>query len=277
MDNYLYNKVQGHDNLPVPIAMLHSFKRMRHFQPYSAVVDALKQSTFLEVLNDEHDELCVKRKIPLAEEFKDKPKHEIEKVFESQAMVRSVYIKGFGQEEPSTQFDIEAFFAKFGATKSVRLRRTSEKFFKGSVFVEFDSEDTAQSFLKLEPEPKWKGKHLLIKSKKQYCDDKVEDIKAGRIKPHGGEHQQKGTHEGSRSKKDDRGGNRNNKDDRDWRTRRDEDRRNGFKDKGHQRSDGGKSTSSKVSKGGDEHAPDHEKKKQDVEQYVFDLSNVFMF
>ena len=266
MDNYLYNKVQGHENLPVPIAMLHSFKRMRHFMPFSAVVDALKDSTFLEVIENEHDETCVKRRFPISEEFKDKPKHEIEKVYESQAMARSVYVKGFGQEEPSTQFDIEAFFAEHGPTNSVRLRRTPEKYFKGSVFVEFDSEETQKVFLKLEPEPKWKGKHLHIKSKKQYCDEKVEDIKAGRIKPNQGEYHQK-------SNRDGRNG---HKEDRDWRVRRDQDRRQGFKDGNRRGRGGGKGFGSKGGKGRDGYGRDacgkdrnEERKKLDADQYAF--------
>ena len=170
---------------------------MRHFQPYSAVVDALKDSATLDVVGDD----LIQRKTALPEGIKDKPMNEIQKVAEDEAMKRSVYVKGFGEELPSTQFDIEAFFAGFGPTNSVRLRRTFAKLFKGSVFVEFDSEETQKNFLSVEPPPKWKGQDLLIKSKKQYCDDKVEEIKAGRVEAKGD-------------------------DARDWKTRRNEDQRN---------------------------------------------------
>ncbi|KAL8782942.1 MAG: hypothetical protein Q9213_004998 [Squamulea squamosa] len=205
-DKFLFKQVQGHDNLPVPISTIHSFKRMRHFQPYSAVVEALKDSTTLDVVGDDQ----IQRKVPLPEAIKDKPMDEVKKVFEDEMMKRSVYVKGFGEEQPSTQFDIEAFFAEFGTTNSVRLRRSSNKLFKGSVFVEFDSEDTQKKFLSLDPRPKWKGQDLIIKSKKQYCDDKVDDIQAGRVKPH-----QPGEKRSHRV------------DDRDWKVRRDEDQRNG--------------------------------------------------
>ncbi|KAL8714976.1 MAG: hypothetical protein Q9225_006461 [Loekoesia sp. 1 TL-2023] len=215
-DQFLFNKVQGHDNLPVPISTIHSFKRMRHFQPFSAVVDALKESTTLNVVGDENDH--VQRKTPLPEGLKDKPMVEVKKVFEDEAMKRSVYVKGFGEEQPSTQFDIEAFFAEYGPTNSVRLRRAFNKLFKGSVFVEFDSEESQKKFLELDPKPKWKGQDLIIKSKKQYCDDKVEDIKAGRIKPRTAEERRL---QGS--------------DDRDWKVRRAEDQRNG-----HRRGGGGR-------------------------------------
>ena len=215
-DNFLYSKVEGHQNLPVPLSIIHSFKRMRHFQPYSAILEALKESTILNVTDNDS---CVQRKIPLPEHLKDKPMVEIQKVYEDEAMARSVYVKGFGEEQPSTQFDIEAFFAEYGSTKSVRLRRAQNKFFKSSVFVEFDSDTTQKAFLALDPKPKWKGNDLLIKSKKQYCDEKVEDIRSGKIQRHQPDGQS--NHRGKRG--DD--------DTRDWRERRNEDSKSGFKDR----------------------------------------------
>ncbi|KAL8988901.1 MAG: hypothetical protein Q9177_002092 [Variospora cf. flavescens] len=209
-DQFLFSKVQGHDNLPVPISTIHSFKRMRHFQPFSAVVDALKESTTLNVVGDDNDQ--IQRKTPLPEGLKDKPMVEVKKVHEDQAMKQSVYVKGFGEEQPSTQFDIEAFFAEYGPTNSVRLRRAFNNMFKGSVFVEFDSEESQKKFLELDPKPKWKGQDLLIKSKKQYCDDKIEDIKSGKIRPRNAEEKRLA-----------------GDDDRDWKVRRAEDQRNGNK------------------------------------------------
>lgn len=208
LDAFLFEKVQGHENKPVPISIIHSFKRMRHFQPFSAVVEALKESATLQVVNEDQ----VQRKNALPEELKDKSMAEVKHVFLDEAMKRSVYLKGFGEEQPSTQFEVEAFFAKYGATNSVRLRRRKDKLFKGSVFVEFDSEETQQKFLALDPAPKWNGQDLMIKSKKQYCDEKVDEIKAGRI-----------------ARRD------APKDSRDWKSRREEDQRNV-----HQRGGGGK-------------------------------------
>ena len=189
---------------------------MQHFQPLSAVVAALKDSTTLDLVDNDS---CIKRKYPLSDEVKDKPLVEIQKVYEDKAMAKSVYAKGFGDEEPGTQFDVEAFFSEFGTTNSVRLRRTNEKVFKGSVFVEFDTEETQKNFLALDPKPKWRGKELLIKSKKQYCDEKVDEIAAGRIKP-----------KEQVSSNDNYGNRRGGSDNRDWKTRRNEDQANGFRD-----------------------------------------------
>lgn len=181
MDKFLLSKVGGSENRPVELSLLHSFKRMRRFQPFSAIVEALRTSELVELTNDD---TCVRRKVPLPETVTESADSTIVRTFEDKAMNRSIYAKGFGEEEPSTQFDIEAFFAPYGPTNAVRLRRTNEKIFKGSVFVEFDSEETQQKFLALDPKPKWKGTaDLLIKSKKDYCEEKVKEIEAGRLKP----------------------------------------------------------------------------------------------
>lgn len=222
-DKFLLSKVGGSQNNPVELEILHTFKRMRHFQPFEAIVEAMRESKFLELTNDD---TCVQRREPLPESLNDGPDRSAVRVFEDRAMPRSIYAKGFGEEVPSTQFDIEAFFSEYGPTNAVRLRRTDEKIFKGSAFVEFETEELAKAFLEMDPKPKYKGKDLQIMSKKEYCDKKVEDIKSGKIKPN---------NRYDRSKRDDRGGRdgkrkREGEDTRDWRTRRDEDRQRGFRD-----------------------------------------------
>ncbi|KAI9780404.1 MAG: hypothetical protein M1816_002862 [Peltula sp. TS41687] len=180
-DKFLMEKVGGISNHPIDIKLIHNFKRMRHFQPYTAVVAALKDSQILEVTENEQ--------------------------------------KGFDDETPTTQFDIEAFFKPCGPINAIRLRRTVTNIFKGSVFVEFADEALQQAFLAMDPKPQWKGKDLLIESKKDYVDRKAADIAAGRIprpKPN------------PRYAYEDR----SNKgiDQNDWKKRREEDSKNGFKD-----------------------------------------------
>ena len=231
-DKFLLQQVGGSKNNPVELKILHTFKRMRHFQPFEAIVEAMKVSTFLELCEDD---TCVRRRDPLPASLDNGPDPNAIEIFEDRAAPRSVYAKGFGEEKPSTQFDIEHFFAEYGTTNAVRLRRTDDKVFKGSVFVEFDSEEAAQKFLELDPKPQYHGRDLQIMSKRDYTHKKVEDIKAGRIKPNKPHH---------KPRRDDRYGGRDHKrkrddeDDRDWRVRREEDRKSGYRgDKRRSRDD----------------------------------------
>lgn len=221
MDKFLLSQVGGSQNLPVDLKIIHSFKRMRHFQPFSAIQAALKESRLLELTDGDTK---VRRKDPLSDKVDpEKMDPDSIKVFEDRAMPRSVYVKGFGPEDSETQLDIEAFFEPFGPWNAIRLRRAHDKLFKGSVFVEFDSEETQQRFLALDPKPKYKDKALQIMSKKEYCDKKVEDIKSGRVKPNGREDRRgQGGHRAKRKRDDE--------DDRDWRERREHDRKNSFRD-----------------------------------------------
>jgi lupus La protein len=87
-------------NLPVSMDNLLKFGRMKRFKSASAIVAALRESNFLDVTGAEGQE-SVSRKV--AFDPNARPRTES----------KSVYVKGFGDEEPSSQFDIEAFFGDF--------------------------------------------------------------------------------------------------------------------------------------------------------------------
>jgi lupus La protein len=280
-DDYLFQQTGGADNNPIPIKTIHSFKRMRHFQPYSALVEALKESNFLEVVDGDQ----VKRKKPLVLQPNMSRSENIE-WFENEASKRTLYAKGFGEETKTTQLDIEEFFRPYGPINAVRLRRSfPDKVFKGSVFVEFESEESMQQYLDLEPHPKWQDEiELKLLTKKAYCDGKVEDIRAGRIQPnqndqrgHNRDNRGRGRQDGGRGRgrgrgghrRDDRGGGRNrsrspfrrNHDGNDWKGRRDDFQKGGYRDRGDRN---GKNDN----RGRDRHN-NGERKEQDVdEKYV---------
>lgn len=223
-DKFMWEQTGGIENKPVPIKTICAFKRMRNFQPYSAVVAALKESRFLEVSGEEGEELVKRKKAYVISTDAQKAR-----------LAASVYVKGFGDEESSTQFDLEAFFNKFGDINIVKLRRTPENLFKGSVFVEFATEEGANRFLALSPAPTWKGHELLIKKKIEYLEEKNALIKAGELEPTNSrrptffEGKERG---GSRGRgRGGRGGEHSNgKDDsNDWKKRRDDDQKNGFR------------------------------------------------
>ncbi|KAJ3568579.1 hypothetical protein NP233_g5616 [Leucocoprinus birnbaumii] len=133
---------------------------MRDFQSEGMdwLLDALKDSTFLEV---DESKTNVRRITEVQE-----PKNQFE---------RSVYAKGFGEEETTLQGRLEDFFNKYGRTNAVRMRRDEEKKFKGSVFAEFADFSSVEAFLKVDPKPTFEGKELLIMSKEDYCEMKIKE------------------------------------------------------------------------------------------------------
>ncbi|KAK3651094.1 hypothetical protein LTR56_005858 [Elasticomyces elasticus] len=192
IDAYLLSETGGSQNRPVPLK----------------VREALEGSEFLNL--SDKDELT--RKKALDGKFGDDPQHN-RTLLHSNSMARSIYAKGFGREGETTALDIEAFFAPYGPLNAVRLRRHEDGEFKGSVFVEFDSEDGARQFLDLDPKPTWTvtakkedrkdgeagekdagadaetkepetvEKELEIMSKQEYVDMKHEGIMEGTVKP----------------------------------------------------------------------------------------------
>ncbi|KAF5686722.1 RNA-binding La1 [Fusarium circinatum] len=220
-DKFMWESCGGSENKPMKVKTIHSFKRMRTFQPYTAVIAALKDSKFLELSGEEGEEV-VKRKTPY--QPMNAPKSKVE--------AATVYVKGFGDEAPNTQFDLESFFAQFGEVKGLKLRRTNEGLFKGSVFVTFADEDEANKFVKIDPKPKWKDHDLKIMSKRAYCDEKNDLIRQGKIEPN--QSNPRKFYEGRETGKGGRG--RGGKDSRgrdqdDWKQRRETDQKNGFKDR----------------------------------------------
>ncbi len=79
--------VGGTANNAVKISVVHNFKRMKHFQPYSAVVAALKESKVLEVTEGD----CVKRRVPISKDLLGKNVEEGVKLLEDKTLPRSIY------------------------------------------------------------------------------------------------------------------------------------------------------------------------------------------
>ncbi|KAF9092914.1 hypothetical protein BGX29_010247, partial [Mortierella sp. GBA35] len=146
-DKFLSELVKKTQDGYVSIAKIASFKRMRDFKDMALIVEALRESkSLLEVSADGEK---VRRKIALL------PSNDY--------FQRSVYAKGFGEETPSLQMELEQFFGGLGDVKQVRLRRKGDtNEFKGSVFVEYATLDEANkiSSSKLQ----YNGQDLLVMS-----------------------------------------------------------------------------------------------------------------
>ncbi|KAF1949682.1 hypothetical protein CC80DRAFT_497268 [Byssothecium circinans] len=193
-DEHLFKLTQGPKNIPVRIKELHSFKRMRHFQPYSAVVNALRESDELVVVDDGEysgsGNEGVKRKTPLVAPKKEEDgdrEPSIDELFERCSkesyrsnLARSAYVKNFNGPEVRpdvqhvSQIQLELFFKPYGCV-AVRKRRDEEGNYKGSVFVEFDSEESQQEFLALDPKPKFNTHELIAMGKKEYNEMKCKE------------------------------------------------------------------------------------------------------
>lgn len=159
-DKFLYTMVSENEGW-ADLRSVANFKRMRRFQPYTAVVEALRESTELDV--DESGE-------------KVKRKNELKPFTATNGPVsRSVYVKNLPEETKTLQVDLEKYFEQFGKVKVVRLRRTDDGQFKGSVFVEFSTLEEKDAFVEkgtAEEKLKYNDAELEVMSKKAYLDMK---------------------------------------------------------------------------------------------------------
>ncbi|KAK3806448.1 MAG: hypothetical protein J3Q66DRAFT_407150 [Benniella sp.] len=125
-DKFMTELVKKGKDGYVAIARIASFKRMRDHKDKDLIVEALRESK--ELLEVSEDGLLVRRRIPL--------------VPQKDHFQRSIYAKGFGEETPSLQLELEQFFSGLGDVKQVRMRRHADtNEFKGSVFVEYATLD----------------------------------------------------------------------------------------------------------------------------------------
>ncbi|KAL0571289.1 hypothetical protein V5O48_010680 [Marasmius crinis-equi] len=144
----------------VSIDTIAAFKRMRQFSKHGVawVTDALRTSEFFEV--DESG-----RKVRRKTEVKEP----------TGQFARSVYAKGFPDEDDKLQERLEDFFQGYASTNEVRMRRDEDKKFKNSVFVEFTEPSGVQAFLNADPKPTFDGKELLVMTKEDYCEMKIKE------------------------------------------------------------------------------------------------------
>ncbi|KAB5593743.1 hypothetical protein CTheo_2823 [Ceratobasidium theobromae] len=160
-DKFMWKLHTQNDAHWVPIATVASFKRMREFQPkgHEWLVSVLRKSDgLLEVDESGTNVRRTKDILPPKDQFE-----------------RSVYAKGFPDETPELQAQLETFFGEFGKVNAVRMRRTEQKVFKNSVFVEFADFDSVGRFLEADPKPTFQGNELLTMSKEAYCAMKIKE------------------------------------------------------------------------------------------------------
>ncbi|KAG2386360.1 hypothetical protein C9374_002806 [Naegleria lovaniensis] len=167
-DKFLRSLVANNPEGYVELKTIASFNRMKQLTTdMDVIVSAIKKSAMLEV--DSEGKL-VRRITALPEN--------------DTTVARSLYAKGFPLDEKITNLDtVKTFFDAFGKVMCVRMRREKNGTFKGSVFVEFDSESTVNSLagktdLKFRPE----DEPLLVESKQAYFERKKKERESSKAK-----------------------------------------------------------------------------------------------
>jgi len=168
-DKFMMEQTKNSPDGWVSIATISSFSRMKALTAdVSIVVEALRTSPELLEVNEEGT--MVRRKRPLSASDRD-------------AMKCSVYAKGFPID--ATLEDLEVFFNGVAKVLAIRFRRhMKSKAFKGSVFVELESEAEAERVSKLDLE--YKDVKLILFTKMDYFKNKHEEIqnrKSGKEMP----------------------------------------------------------------------------------------------
>jgi hypothetical protein len=69
LDEHLWTLCGGYKNLPVSIGEILGWKRMRRYRPKLQVIEALKKSAFLEVVDGKR----IRRRLALVEDIDDTP------------------------------------------------------------------------------------------------------------------------------------------------------------------------------------------------------------
>ncbi|KAF9762355.1 Lupus La like protein B [Nosema granulosis] len=154
----------------VPIETILTFKKMKQLgATIESVKEAVEDSKVVECKDD-----CLK-KIE-TEEFKSY-------IAQSNYDARSLHISGFGKD--STLEDIENLLSVYMTPKLIRMRKTKNKEFSGSVFVELENEEEVEKACKLEIPTKLKDEEeakrtkdeqtmLTIMKKTEYLEKKDE-------------------------------------------------------------------------------------------------------
>lgn len=156
-DKFMIAKASENDGF-IPFSVLLTFKRLQAMNPSAEQIkEAVKGSTVVEIKDD-----CL-RKIQ-TQEFKDylNDKH-ISK--------RMVYMKGFALD--STLDEIKEVLEKYCQPVRITMRRSEDRKFKGSCFVELGSKEEAEAAINLKIEIKEQDDGQV---KKQKTDPKFIEI-----------------------------------------------------------------------------------------------------
>lgn len=173
MDKFFLSLTKGSQNKPVEIKLIHGFKRMRHFQPYTTVVAALEDSEKLEVIRGAgHGTEVVKRKVPLSDEFTVDDIYKNKQIREATANSRTAYVYGFKEERANHQEEVETWAKALAPdVLSVRLERDFQGKFRNGVFIELGDKSQLEEFLEqFEGGKEYPEDQYVLHSSPIYCE-----------------------------------------------------------------------------------------------------------
>ncbi|KAM9998924.1 hypothetical protein ACTFIZ_002490 [Dictyostelium cf. discoideum] len=158
-DNFLKTEASKNVDNYISIDIIASFNRMKTISTdLQLITDALKKSTRLQVSEDGK---MVRRLDPLPENID---------------CGKTLYSKGW--PEDTTIEKVQEFFNANGGYKvvSVRLRKKSDKSFKGSLLADFESEEIVNKIIS--EAPKLGETQLIYQTFKQFTDEKKDEKEA---------------------------------------------------------------------------------------------------
>nr|XP_033800052.1 lupus La protein isoform X2 [Geotrypetes seraphini]XP_033800053.1 lupus La protein isoform X2 [Geotrypetes seraphini]XP_033800054.1 lupus La protein isoform X2 [Geotrypetes seraphini] len=165
-DKFLKEQIKLDDGW-VPLETMIKFNRLsRLTTDFGVIAEALGKSK-TGLLEIHEDKTKIRRSTK-------KPLPEVNDQYKTAIKNRSVYVKGFPTD--ASFDDIKEWFEDKGPIENIQLRRTIQKAFKGSVFVVFDSNESAKKFIAV-PNLKYKETDLIILSKEDYFTKKNEERK----------------------------------------------------------------------------------------------------
>lgn len=169
-DRFLRQKIDEDKEGWVSLECLLTFNRLKSLCPEAELIaNAVKKSS-AGLVQVSEDNTKVRRN-PSQQLPQDTAEARLE------AKNKTVYCKPFPKDIEMAS--LEAFFAKHGKVVYIMMRKDKDKKFKGSVFVEFSTQEEAKEFLTLES-LKYEEEELIRKSKEVYFKDKSEEIKKKR-------------------------------------------------------------------------------------------------
>lgn len=133
-DSFLKTAADSDPEGFVPISVLLTFNKLKSLTTDETVVANALKSSFEVVLSD--DSKSIRRAKPLPEQDSSKTK--------------TLYVKGYPIDDPDVTIEsVSEQFSAFGKVNLVRFRKDhSTKKLKGSVFIEFDEEDSVSKACK---------------------------------------------------------------------------------------------------------------------------------